>query len=96
MRWGNFSSRNRSYDQFWLDSSSRARVRIEIADIGIYLTRGRRTVDERRSEGLEALKMISVHMGEEASQRWWTIIAFPKVVDLMVMMLILAHVALGS
>lgn len=46
-----------------------------------YLARGRGTVDERRPEGLEALEMIGVYMGQEARQRWRSISALPKVVD---------------
>jgi hypothetical protein len=93
---GEFLKPQQELCQFWSVGPPRARVRIKLADIGTDLARGRRTVDEWRSEGLEALEMISVHMGEEASQRWWTIIALPKVVDLMVMMMLISALMFHS
>jgi hypothetical protein len=70
-------------------------VRLHPHQSKTYLARGRRTVDERCPEGLEALEMVGMHMGEEARQRWRTIIALPKVVDLMMVMLFSADVSFG-
>lgn len=95
MRCGNFSSRNSSY----FDSSQFTRLdprQNKNSGHGTYLARGRGTIDERRPEGLEALEMIGVYMGEKARQRWRSIIALPKVVDLMMVVLFSADVSLGA